>query len=55
MENFEVIDIVDETSPYPSLLGIDWVFDNNSILNLNNEKMTYELDVVTLVSLLEIR
>jgi hypothetical protein len=26
--DFEVIDIVDGTKPYPALLGLDWVFDN---------------------------
>ena len=25
---FEVIKIVDDTTPYPTLLGLDWVFDN---------------------------
>jgi hypothetical protein len=28
MAYFEVIDIVDNTSPYPALLGLDWDFDN---------------------------
>jgi hypothetical protein len=27
-EDFEVIEIVDGTTPYPTLLGLDWVFDN---------------------------
>jgi hypothetical protein len=26
--DFEVIEIVDDTPPYPALLGMDWVFDN---------------------------
>ena len=26
--DFEVINIVDDTNPYPSLLGIDWAIDN---------------------------
>ena len=25
---FEVIEIVDGTTPYPKLLGLDWAFDN---------------------------
>jgi hypothetical protein len=33
-ENFEVIEIVDETTPYPALLGLDWAFDNHAIINL---------------------
>jgi hypothetical protein len=28
MADFEVIDIVENTSPYPTLLGLDWAFDN---------------------------
>jgi hypothetical protein len=28
MEYFEVIDIVDNTTPYPTLLGLYWAFDN---------------------------
>jgi hypothetical protein len=28
MAYFEVIDIVENTSPYPTLLGLDWDFDN---------------------------
>jgi hypothetical protein len=26
--DFKVIDIVDNTTPYPTLLGLDWAFDN---------------------------
>jgi hypothetical protein len=26
--NFKVIEIVDDTTPYPTLLSLDWVFDN---------------------------
>jgi hypothetical protein len=28
MEDFEVIEIVYGTTPYPTLLGLDWEFDN---------------------------
>jgi hypothetical protein len=28
MEDFEVIEIVVGTTPYPTLLGLDWEFDN---------------------------
>ena len=30
---FEVIDIFDYTNPYPTLLGIYWEIDNQSIIN----------------------
>ena len=41
-ENFEVIEIVYDTTPYPTLLGLDWVFDNQAIINLKTRKMTFE-------------
>jgi hypothetical protein len=33
--DFKVIEIVDGTTTYPTLLGLDWVFDNQAIINLN--------------------
>jgi hypothetical protein len=42
MEDFEVIEIVDGTTPYPTLLGLDWEFDNQAIINLKTRKMTFE-------------
>jgi hypothetical protein len=42
MDDFEVIDIVDNTSPYPALLGLDWPFDNRDIINLKTRKMIFE-------------
>jgi hypothetical protein len=32
--DFEVIEIMDDSDPYLTLLGIDWAFDYNAILNL---------------------
>lgn len=31
--DFEVIEIVDDSCPYPALLGIDWAFDNLAVLD----------------------
>jgi hypothetical protein len=42
MEDFEVIEIVDGTTPYPTLLGLDWKLYNQAIINLNTRKMTFE-------------
>jgi len=42
MEYFEVIDIVDNATPYPTLLGLDWEFDNQAIINLKTRKMIFE-------------
>jgi hypothetical protein len=40
--NFEVIKIVDGTTPYPTLLGLDWEFDNKAIIILKMRKMTFD-------------
>jgi hypothetical protein len=42
-EYFEVIEIVDGKTPYPTLLGLDWAFDNKVIINLKTRKMTFYL------------
>ena len=33
--DFKVIEIIDDSRPYPVLLGIEWAFDNLTIINLN--------------------
>jgi hypothetical protein len=40
--DFEVIEIVDDSFPYPALLGIDWAFDNSTPIDLNKRCMTFE-------------
>jgi hypothetical protein len=40
--DFEIVEIVDGTTPYPTLLGLDWGFDNQAIINLKTKKMTFE-------------
>lgn len=42
MAEFEVIDIVDNTLPYPTLLGLDWDFDSHAIINLKTRNMIFE-------------
>ena len=37
-----MIDIVDDTNPYPALLGIDWEIDNKSILNFKKKILSFE-------------
>jgi len=39
---FKVIEIVDGTTPYPALLGLDWEFDDEAIINLKKRKMTFD-------------
>jgi hypothetical protein len=39
--DFEVIEIVDDNCPYPALLGIDWAFDNYTIVDLKKRHMKF--------------
>ena len=39
---FEVIDIVDDTNPYPGILGIDWAIDNQTIINFKKIILSFE-------------
>jgi hypothetical protein len=42
MADLEFIYIVDNTSPYPTLLGLDWALDNQDIINFKIRKMKFE-------------
>ena len=42
LDEFEVIEIVDDNNPYPVLLGIDWAIDMNGFINLEKHKMIFE-------------
>ena len=48
--NFEVINIVDDTNPYPALLGIDWAIDNQTIINLKKRILSFEDNEMRVVS-----
>lgn len=39
---FEVIELIDDSIPYPALLGIDWAIDMKGIINLKRCTMTFE-------------
>ena len=42
LANFEVIEIIDDSNPYPALLGIEWAIDNDAVINLKTRQMTFE-------------
>jgi hypothetical protein len=42
--DFEVIEIVDGSTPYPTLLGLDWEFDNQTIIDLKKRHMVFEVE-----------
>ena len=37
-----MIEIIDDSNPFPVLLGIDWNFDNLIVINLKKKHMTFE-------------
>jgi hypothetical protein len=47
--DFEVIEIVDEIFPYPALLGIDWAFDNSTVVDLKKICMKFERDSLQVI------
>jgi hypothetical protein len=53
VENFRVIEIVDGTTPYPTLLGLDWALDNQVVINLKTWKMTFESGEYNVITPLE--
>lgn len=42
LDDFEVIEIVDDSNLYPMLLGIDWSFHMDVVINLKNHRMEFE-------------
>ena len=40
--DFEVIQIIDDSNLYPTLLGLDWAFDNMAIINLKKGHVIFE-------------
>jgi hypothetical protein len=46
---FEVIEFMDESNPYSTLLHIDWAFENNAMLNLKKRQMSFETDTLCVV------
>ena len=53
LANFEVIEIIDDSTPYPALLGIDWAFDNQVIINLKKKTMSFEGNGIRVIDLLD--
>ena len=40
--DFEFIEIIDDSNPYPTLLGTEWEIDNAAVINLKKRQMTFE-------------
>ena len=48
--DFEVINIVDDTNPYPALLGIDWDIDNQTIITFKKMILCFEDEETRVIS-----
>ncbi len=53
LADFEIIEIIGDTRPYPALLGIDWAFDNKAVINLKKRQMTFEDNQVRVIAPLD--
>ena len=42
LANFKVIEIIDDSIPYPALLGIHWAFENQANINLKKKTMSFK-------------
>ena len=42
LADFEVIETIDGSNPYPALLGIEWAMDNDVVINLKKRQMTFK-------------
>jgi hypothetical protein len=42
MVDFKVIEIINEKDIYPTLLGFKWANDNEAIINLKREEMSFK-------------
>jgi hypothetical protein len=51
--DFEVIEIMGDKDPYPSLLGIDWAYENYAIIDLKRDTMMFEADGIKVVQPLD--
>ena len=51
--DFKVINIVDDTNPYPMLLGIDWEMENQTIINFKRRTLSFEDDEMRVVAPLD--
>jgi hypothetical protein len=43
MVDFKVIEIVYGSKPYPLLLGLDWDFDNHTLIDFKKRQMVFEV------------
>ena len=49
LADFEVIQIIDDTDPYPALLGLDWAIDMDGVINMKIRRMEFESNGVRVI------
>jgi hypothetical protein len=50
---FEFIEIMGDKDPYPTLLSIDWAYENYAIINLKKDTITFEAEGIKVVQPLD--
>ena len=50
---FQVIDIVNDTNPYPALLRIDWEIENQTIIDFKKRILSFEDSEIRVVALID--
>ena len=53
LANFEDIEIIDDSTLYPALLGIDWAFENQVIVNLKKKTMSFKGNGICIIGPLD--
>jgi hypothetical protein len=43
VENFKIIKIMDDSKPYPTMMGLEWGFENQEIINIKRWKMIFKV------------
>jgi hypothetical protein len=49
VNDFEVIEIMGDKDPYPALLGINWAYENNAVIDLKKDTMNFEAEGIKVV------
>ena len=53
VDDFEVIELMGDKDPYPTLIAIDWAYDNYAVIDLKKYTMTFEADGIKVVQPLD--
>jgi hypothetical protein len=53
--DFEFIDIMDDSQPYLVLMGIEWAFENQMIINLKKREMIFEVGDLKVTAPLDLK